>query len=889
MKPLYPIMAVLVIASVGASPLRTLASDGEQTTPVAKPAEHPVNALAAILKDNVAARKAAGDRIADFVLNGSGGKTFLGKGTNAQVLGTAVRDWAQNQGDTGNVAMLYFVLGPGKEVPAWGRKSFASGEKHALWESRLAIGLKKYTEGDGQIQKDQEQPQLTAFLNEAVSAATTVFSDARAKNEIDLSVASNDTTAVVTPDTRNRAGSGTRLDGPTRSYGMLDLYGDVKEGGGAIVVNVAGPKDDNSRTISMKIYTKRLPSGEVVNEVGIFDITDRNDIFGQRFPITSSNQTFKLDDRTDGHKSYELKFGVADKDGNRTIHFGRPGGGSSIETSVTDLYMKRADQAAGINNIVSVGGQDFYVLPQGGSKSALMMFPKDMIDNRAGVADARVLKPSLFAFVGQQGSDGRDEIIPNPENSKGGPMLGKVGDQPYHLEFNKALGIWETKKGEGDLPPAPPKPPLDPKPGNGAGDGTGDGTGDGNTGNGNTGNGNTGDGNTNTDNMTVPQLEAYFLATKTDAHNRGCKKNPADVARLAPELRGKFSIVVCDNDVRGVWPIILATKTDKNPMSQLSFPGVRSAHFVGHYVAVKFDNQAQYLDLLKPTGKGFERVGFVDFKTRNASEFDDATIFVDALDFYMGLAADSPDRGAITAVPKRITDAIGNKPFSVSGSFAGKDLIVSVTSGGFTFDVWPKAGKPGVDTPDIPKEPYTGVTGTTNAMDGTVVSENEPMQKSFETDDHFKATVMAGHQSDEVALYEAVDPTGKDKKKRYYLIFSYKGLAPKVASAPEGEKVQKIFRQKPFEIFNTDNPLPEGVTVQGLSKDGAVVQDHTLTGFHFISKSTKSKGVWAVFQNRSISGENATNPAKNCVGPVVWWGAGMDREKAQEACEKDKL
>jgi hypothetical protein len=233
-------------------------------------------------------------------------------------------------------------------------------------------------------------------------------------------------------------------------------------------------------------------------------------------------------------------------------------------------------------------------------------------------------------------------------------------------------------------------------------------------------------------------------------------------------------------------------------------------------------------------------------------------------------------------VPERVKNALGGKSFVLTGSFSGDDLNVVVLSGGKTFMVWPKNQKPDGTEPAVPNDPWQSASGTTNAMDGTVVGENEKFEDFFETDDHFMAKIMAGHKSDDVAMYEATDPTGKDKTKRYYLIFGYKGISPK-------DNKQAIFRQKPFEIFNAQKPLPAGVTVQGLTKSGAVVKDHNLTGYHFVSKTTKDKGVMAVFQNRSVSAENAVDKEGNCVGPIVWWGAGMDREKAQKACEEDKL
>ena len=437
MKPLNPIMAVLVIASVGATPLRTLAADGDNSAPAAATEDkNPVNALSRILAANPAARTDAGKRISEFLLDAdANGKSFVGPGVDTKAPAVA-REWGESTGSVGSVATLYFVTGPGLAVPGWAlkdpilSKTFASGMK---WEGRLRAALVNWT-GKNQIDKTKEKTQVTAFLSDAAEKAAVVFSDPRTKEEIDLSVAANNTTAPVIPDTRRSPG--TRLDGASRQYTLDDLYAEP----GAVVRDVSGPGDACSGRTSMKIYTKRLPppDGRIVNEIGIFDISDTNDIYGQRFPIDSGKQSFALDDRTAGHKKYELTFGPADASGNRTITFARPdeakkGGGSSLTTSVSDLFIRRADQAQAMGNIVKIGGEEFYTLPQGGAKSALALFPKSVIDGR-GTGDARDLIPSLYAEIGKRGSDGRNQNIePGP---KGGPHLGKVGLKEYHLEFN---------------------------------------------------------------------------------------------------------------------------------------------------------------------------------------------------------------------------------------------------------------------------------------------------------------------------------------------------------------------------------------------------------------------------------------------------------------------
>ena len=99
MKPLNPIMAVLVIASVGATPLRTLAADGDNSAPAAATEDkNPVNALSRILAANPAARTDAGKRISEFLLDAdANGKSFVGPGVDTKAPGPSRANGANRQ------------------------------------------------------------------------------------------------------------------------------------------------------------------------------------------------------------------------------------------------------------------------------------------------------------------------------------------------------------------------------------------------------------------------------------------------------------------------------------------------------------------------------------------------------------------------------------------------------------------------------------------------------------------------------------------------------------------------------------------------------------------------------------------------------------------------
>lgn len=859
MKPLYPIMAVVAIASAGAFPLRARAADGET---------HPVNAMSKILAENPGAREDAAKRISDFLLNpGPDGKSFLKDGVDKKALGAVATEWGKTTGSAGSVANLYFVLGPGGAQPGWAlkdpllKKSFVTPNK---WEGRLRTALADWT-GKSQIDKTKEKGAVTAFLNDAADKASTVYADARSKKELDLDIESRNDPVNV-PDTRNGSRAGSTLDGSMQQYSLEDLYKN-----GAAFGMVSGPQDDGGRQISIKIYSTRRDDGTIYNEIGIFDVTDNNDIFGQRFPLDAKTQSFVLDDRTAGHRKYELTFGVADASGNRTLKFGRPGGGQMIETSVAELLIKRADQAEQMGNIISVGGQDFYALPQGGAKSAIGLFPKSLIDNRTSQRDLRDLQPQLYAEVGSRGPDGRNLNV--PPGPKGGPHLGKVGEKEYHLVWNTAAKVWEVKEGAGDLPEKP-KPPT-------TGTGTGTGTGDPNNPGGGTGTTPDNTGSVSLDDL----IKALFEKDPT------CKLNPEDTKDLDPSLKTSFGLVVCNpvnpRTGRAEKRHIVLTPKSVADSQQLSYGDtegqgqkfiLQRSRLVGHYLVLQFDKQTQYLDLLTMEGGSFAMAGFVVDKT--AKNFTDVTIFVDALRNYMGVTG--KDTGAYTEVPKRLASTLkGRKLEGLTGTMTNTGLVVNVAAGGSTWNIWPEIV--GADQAGPVSNAYQNINGPGTAMDadqGGVSSADAPFPDKQPIDQ--SQVLEKVKESSDIALYKMRDA----KPERYFLMFKYEAVDdPK---KPAGERKVIKVRQKQFEVFNEVSPLPNGYQMQGLVgvKD-AVVKDRLQAAMRFVPGSSAGKGALIVVQNKALTGQNEQDAATNCAGPIVWWG--VDRAAAETACKKNKL
>lgn len=888
MKPLNPIMAVLVIASVGATPLRTLAADGANpAVPKAVAANienvNSINTLTRILTGNPDARKDAGVRIAEFLTEAKGGKSFLASEANEKAAKAVALAWAEKE-KVGPVAMLYFVVGPGSKVPTWVKddeafsKAFVPDGK---WEPRLRIALADWT-GKSQISKAKEQGQVTAFLNDAAAKAAKVFAETRDAAQREDSILRNDNSGVSAPDLRGGAGS--RLgNGTTRDYTLKDLYED-----GAVVTEVYGPGDANSRKISMKIYTKRLDDGRLVNEIGIFDITDEKDIFGQRFSLGDGDQSFVLDDRKPGHKKYELKFGRAKENGDFDIAFQRPGTdkeGVALKTTANALYLARADQAAAFGragDVAKVGGKEFYVLPQGGALGGFVFFPKEETDARR-IENPRGFAPALMAYTSERGPEGYPQRIPT--GAKGGPHLGNVGGTDYHLVWNDKLTppAWDVAEGAGDPPPAK-------KPGAGTGAAAGDGAttgGDGQTGQGGTGK-----------ESTIAELEALLMKAPN------CRKYPNSTSEMAPELKGKYGVIMCNpKKVAEEETAIILTPLSVAQGQQVVFNSSKKtkivhARIVGNYVVLQFDTQVQYLDIRKRVPTGFE---FVAMLTGIGPEGGDKevngppveagyarhgaphiSIVLDALRSYMSVPAKDK---VFTELQKRVDDRFKGKPYELVATLNGGGLVITASEpGGANSEIWPNV----VEQPKAPSpDQYAHMGGPASVFEKETSSEDQELKPSIPISQSFELVLEGPMGKDkDIALYKAVDPTDKQKNlNKYYVAFRYKGWGPKT-SDPTSPQVEKIFYQKYFEAFNESAPLPEGRSMKGLTKVETPLVRGTLA-YRFVGGSGKAKGVMAAFQLAPVTGEGQKDPKANCVGPLIWWG--VSEPEAMKVCKEDKL
>lgn len=853
MKPLHPIMAALLAASVGTLSLRTPAF-GTVADPAAKPVEtdakNTVNVLSEVLKSNGGARADAQKRIEEFLLGPDDqGKRFVAAQTDEQGLASMVKTWVKEAG-MGPVADLYFAVGPGAASPGWAlnhpdlSKTFVPGAK---WERCLRNDLKEWTTKD-QIGRSQEARAAAAFLNHAASRASAVLGNCASKEQTGASVAANDTTEVAVP-TGVRGGRG-GLAAVTTVYTSKDLYRD-----GAVSGPVFKKGDDGPREISIKIYTTRDEKGALVNQIGVFDVSDPRDPIGQRFDFTAGEKTFILDDRASDNRKYNLIVK------NGEIFFGRPGAKpgeeGTLSTTIDELMLKRADQAARLNTVFSVGGQDFYGVPQGGKTWALALFPVDKIDARARINPLE-LRPDLYADIGERNSEGLTVDIPYEK----GYHLGSVEGKEYHLE--RKNGVLAVVEGPGDKPK--PKTDAKPKGDEPAGD-----------------KGRAGRGGSSAGEKSPADIVQDLLEK-----NVKCKK-PQDsaTAELDEDLKGKYGVISClqhDNK----WALFVLVPKKDAEGQQLIYQdpsGKMRGRFYKHYLALESESHHEYLDLTQHAkGKdvGFQSAGTVTFeedgKGKAANMFSDKELLVDILKRHMGLAEEDGAK-----IKQRVTKHAGDGAYTMFANVGEDGLLVAMNAGPVWREVFPAdAEMRGKDrsTPGN-KDLYARAPGPGNIFEGGVSSDDAPFPKTLDLDAAHKAEAI--NEKSDIVLYKSVaDPKANKEDDKYYLMF-------KIKSPDKGKEM--VFRTKHFEIFSSAEKgrhLPANYGMAGLVELGDVIADRSAAGFGFVPGSKAERGVLAVLQNLRVPSENAKNKGANCAGPIFWWGV-ADREAALKICKDDKF
>lgn len=203
---------------------------------------------------------------------------------------------------------------------------------------------------------------------------------------------------------------------------------------GAVVINVYGPEDTGSRTISLKLCAVKKED-RVADMLCIYDITDPGDIFYQQFETRSAlEQISRLDGRIPNRKEYSLKIFSSGNDW--IITFGRPGNESQISTSLCRLRRLRAQQALDEGYPIEINGEKFIELAQRTVDSSLLYFGGDL-GERIDYQETFYMEPRLMANINRS----KNENVPQPS------PLGLIGNQYYFLVFDPETGYWNPKPG----------------------------------------------------------------------------------------------------------------------------------------------------------------------------------------------------------------------------------------------------------------------------------------------------------------------------------------------------------------------------------------------------------------------------------------------------------
>ena len=877
MKPLKPVMAALLaassaVSSPGISYAGLGASASTPTSAPVKPAvacpadeKNPVNALTCLIQQKPEVRAAIGARLAEFVQStDASGRDYLTKELRADkatlpgVLAVAQKWPETNKDKPGVVAVLYFVIGPSGNAPAWAQSTVLAKtlKPGMMWAARLsdALATRKWT-AEKKLAQSGAAEAAVAFLNDAADQAQKVLDDPRTKKDIQLSIGANDTTAPVVPTTGPKRNP---LDGTGAGFSFNDMY--VK---GAEVVNVYGPNDDGYRTLSVKVYTTKDASGNLISQVGIVDIT-AGDITSPTLPkfisVAGPGDTDVV--MRDGGRHYAVSV-KADGTISVTRKGATPGADGSLTTSVNGLIKDRNDQIVN-SGTVMIGGQPYYVLGQGGAAGSYMFFSKGQMDSPGNH------HPELMGDVMQVISDGSS--IPTPY--KKGIDLGQLADgSAWHLEYDVNQRIWKVMPGAGDKKsdaaaappdpsaPVPPDPTTPPDP-----------------------------------NAPVPPAPPTTPTAPTtplslDQAVAAAKADKTDKTQVWVEDAGNDGF---DAATRAKIRIMSNVRTDKMTHFKVLFDpslGVKDAQFefqainkdvrllhvrgVKQFVALEYGTGTQYYDLqnfanyvqhVYDSSLAYAQAGSYAVSNGQMQDVTSMDIVEDALTRYMKVKPGDP---MLKTVRDRIAAHAKDAGFIVNGDV--KTLYLGVGEVGRT--IWPNDVASG-DTST--NEKLTGLRGPGTAVD---VTGGEPGDFKKEMDLGSGRVATLVKSENHAAIYLSTEEETYGGKTSTVKVWSV---------MLEYKKNNLDSRSKALPVFGSGHDrysLPAGIHMQGLP--GLDLPDSTQ--LMMLYGSNQESGAIAAYRSvmpDAQGGSNVRDKKGNCGGPVLWWG-GVTQPQAQAACESD--
>jgi hypothetical protein len=833
-----------------------------------------------------------GERLADYIINGNEqgfiAKSLRDKPDVMERIKKLPGAWVAEkvkQKKAGEAAQVYFVLGAGNESLDWladkPALQKALADKDAQRTKLFLEAMKPWIKtppderGVGQCAQADVVVWVREFLgtNEkdasyaksAVPVADAVLKNPMVQKELG-EIAKHIQDRVEGPVVPGGTGSpgGGLLGGSAKGFDFNSLF----LRGGIVEKFVYQTGDGVSRSISMKLYTVK-EGGQLVNKVGIFDVTNPADTFGQKFPLSATNETtFALDDRVSGKPKYTLKFETKDSD--TVITFGREGNPAQMSTTLSELYAKRAEQAVAEGNVTQVGGKSYYVLGQGGAKGSLLFFSSDIKDQ---LKSGGTITPELAAEVNQRAPDGRNMNIPY----KAGRDLGSVDGKPYHLEFNRTDGYWEVKEGAGDPDTPPPSASTSTS---------------------------TTAGSQPTGPGTTPGAPTDAAAIEDYLQKQGFQPNAAVREGLRADLQDKvrvWSWAKAEDrpfQSRHAWifpaelyaprnlPVPVPSTTDRNgQVIDVEAPQTADEiRGIVHFIATSRPKTTLYFDLDKPKvveindGKPqnhpYEQGGSVVAGTIN--EISDGVLLKDIIERskfpLAGKKIEDVQANFAEAMKKRE----GDETYKIGGSAMTGALSVTFGKNRLFGQFWPTlaetfGGAGGHGTNPGPGHAFD--FGGLGPDDGKPLKDTIDVPADAQTGNPAETVTKAVKAEDESAmLYVNKEGT------RWFLVYKfYVETEPKqVLRSNAGWAFAKGQKEKPS--FPSVAVMVKGIKAPVKPSNGE---------FRYVGDD--KKGMWYAVKSKTISAgaQNATDLADNCLGPVIWWG--MDDAAALSACKKDKL
>ncbi|MDE2492114.1 MAG: hypothetical protein KGM24_14800 [Elusimicrobia bacterium] len=852
MKPLNPVMAALLAASSAAflPPGNAFAGgSADQCYQTVRTGNAQLDAAAQKMTDDLArqriacvlgadasAKKDVAKRLESFVESPlPGGASLLSAPLRTDLskmrpsLVAAVSAWVETSARTADdLSALYFLLGPDGTAPDWVDRL---GVAQTMSRRGACIadlgGAMSNLLSDGTIQPLDEgdlAARLESLLNQTTAKAHEILADQRCKADIEASIAANQAPMPEPPTSR---GAGNPLGSSGAGFSFDDLYRN-----GAVVGRVWGSKDDGYRTLSMKIYTVRDGDG-FKNQIGIVDITDPTHPYAPHFVDLTQNGpvTFSL---KDGGRQYTLN--VTSKDGVQSISLARAdgadGGQAFPPTSVQALLKARADQASQ-SGVVSVGGKRFHVLGQGGVFGRVLFFSDDSLDSPDP-------QPELMAKVAMVNHDGYTV----PVNWM--PDLGDVDGKPYHLEFDRSLGMWKPVAGKSPKPEPQPQPTADAtKTGSGPAAGP------------------TQPSGSAPDVASASSLDAAVAAAqqagwKAADTNSGFDDATRAKVRIMTDGDGKVYVLYApDMKAPGNQVIV--------PDHLTTGPTLENVSGAGPYIVLKYDGPAIFYftpDQLVAfaSGKSTDNSGSISGDQING--VTDVRVALDMLVTYFDV---SPDDARLDAMVKAARGLSGTQ--HISGS---KTLLVAYPA---AEQIWPevKTIQPGVTSGGPKLGPLAG-PGTA-FVSGDVKSDFPPHPQKTAS----RVWTIEKKQSD-IALYSGKEDERKDGKVVAVPVY---GVSLKFVDDKKETRVTA-----PIEVFGGARlALPKDLHMKGLGA-AEISMNAQMMLYH---GSTAAKGAVAVYRSAlpAAGGNNIQDPQKNCAGAILWWG--MSESQAQKACPSGSL